>query len=165
LRRKKQLQAISDLEKLFFRVFLWFERVKGPLPIKPAVVIFKEKAGYLDFLRQNSLFLSEQDASSEACTIFKIDSKLEITIAVQNSLSKEPLLLQICILMHELNHVYEETKSGKITFRILEPKNATKSREIATWINSFDLAQKYMGKPLPSWVKDYVFARLKKELI
>jgi len=162
------LQAISDLERLFFRVFLWFEREKGPLPIKPALVIFKEKTGYLDFLqqnRQNSLFLSEQDVASEACAIFKIDGKLEITIAVQNSLSKEPIFVQACILLHELQHVYDETKSGKITFRILEPKNATKNREITTWMESLKLTEQYLGSPLPSWVKDYVLARLKKELI
>ena len=164
LRSRKPLQTISDLEQLFFRVFLWFEREKGSLPIKPAFAIFKEKTGYLDFLRQNSLFLSEQDVASEACTIFKMDGKLEITIAVQNSLSKEPLLLQICILMHELNHVHEETKTGKITFRILEPKDATKNREITTWMDSLNLTEQYMGKSLPSWVKQYVLARLEKEL-
>ena len=157
------MQVISDLEKLFFDVFMWYEKAKGPLAIKPALVIFKGKDRFVEFLQQNSP--SPQDANSEACTIFKMNDKLEITIAVQNSLSKEPIFVQACILLHELQHVYEETKSGKITFRILEPKSATKSREITTWMESLKLTEEYMGKPLPSWVKDYVFARLKKELI
>jgi hypothetical protein len=142
---------------------MFFEKVKGPLPIKPALVIFKDTAGYLEFLRQN--IPSPQDVSSEACTIFKIDGKIEITIAVQNSVSKEPIFVQACILLHELQHVYDETKSGKITFRILEPKDATKNREITTWMESLKLTEEYLCKPLPSWVKDYVLARLKKELI
>jgi len=159
------LQVISDLEKLFIDVFMWYEKAKGPLAIKPAFVIFKDKAGYLEFLQQNSLFLSEQDVASEACTIFHFEDKLEITIAVQNSLSKEPIFLQACILLHELEHVYEETKSGKITFRILQPQSVIKNREIATWMDSLNLTEQYMGKPLPSWVKQYVLARLEKELI
>ena len=158
------MQVISDFERLFFDVFTWFERVKGPLPIKPVLVIFKEKAGYLDFLRQNSLFLSEQDASSEACAIFKMDGKLTVTIAVQNSLSQEPIFVQAYILLHELQHVYEETKSGKITFRILEPKDATKNREITTWMESLKLTEQYLGKPLPPLIKQYILARLEKEL-
>ena len=154
------MQAISNLEKLYMDVFVWFERRKGPLPIKPALVIFKEKAGYQEFLRQN--IPSTEDIESEACTLFKmVDGKLQITIAVQNSLSLEPIAVQACTLIHELNHVYEETKTGKITFHIVEPKNATDNREIATWMDSVNLMEEYFGKPLPKWAKDRVFAMLK----
>jgi hypothetical protein len=166
------LQPISDLEQLFFRVFTWFEREKGPLPIKPALVIFKEKTGYLDFLQQNrqnsicNIFDSpEQDIKSDASTLFKMENgKLMVTIAVQNSLSKATLFVQICTFIHELCHVYEATKNGKITFHIMESPNETKNREIKIYMESLNLAEEYFGKPIPRWVKDYVLARLKKEL-
>jgi hypothetical protein len=166
------LQQKNNLEKLYMDIFVWFERRKGPLPIKPALVIFKEKTGYLEFLRQNrqdsifNIFDSpEQDPKSSASTIFKMqDGRLEITIAVQNSLLKESLFVQVCTLLHELCHVYEATKNGKMTFHIMESPNETKNREIAIYMESFNLAGEYFGKPIPLWVKNYVLAKLKKEL-
>jgi hypothetical protein len=153
-------------------IFVWLQSRKGPLPVKPMLIIFKDRTGYLEFLQQNrkdsiyNIFDSpEQDAKSDASTLFKmVNGELTVTIAVQNSLSKAPLFVQVCTFIHELCHVYEATKNGKLTFHIMESPNNTKDREIKIYMETLNLAEQYFGKPIPQWIKDYVLARLKKEL-
>jgi hypothetical protein len=148
------------VKDLFQQILEWYEKKKGPLPIRPQLRVFPDLKAFLDFVKP-------EPGHIEAVCILHYDKdggKVTIAINAQNVQGDHEFTTAFLIL-HELEHAREQTANGVMTFNLIEPAQETRKREVRVSIEAFQLAQEFTGLKMPKIIQKYVEQRFENEIV
>lgn len=142
----------AELETLFKQVLQWYEKKKGALPIKPELRVFSDLKTFVAFAEAEQVEYIGPEL--DGVCILRSDRKI---IIAMNPLvfERTHLLTQAYCILHELEHVREQTANGVMTFHLIERPERTKEEEIRVSHNAFDLALEFTGFKMPRIIYEH----------